>query len=124
MKLFVYDFIILHRSDKLNSIDASFRRLDYKRKNEFINRLLLTLQKKLALVKRLCNFIFQVICNVYEEKIHLSKYDFETTKIHSINALKFNNLIIHVKQNLQIIMTVAIQKTYLNIIYTSKRKNS
>ena len=81
------------------------------------------MQKKLALIKKLRNFIFQVICNVYEEKIHLSECDFETTKIYSINILKFNNLITHAKQNLQIIMTVTIQKTYLNIIYILKRKN-
>ena len=58
MKLFVYDFIILHKLNKLNSINASFRRFNYKKKNEFINRFLFTLQKKLALIKELRNFIF------------------------------------------------------------------
>ena len=58
MKLFIYDFIISYKLNKLNLINAPFERFNYKRKNEFINRFLFTLQKKLALIKKLRNFIF------------------------------------------------------------------
>ena len=43
MKLLAYDFTILHRSSKINFVDASFKRSDYRVENESINRLLFTL---------------------------------------------------------------------------------
>ena len=44
MKLSTFDFVISHRSGKINSVDASSRRPDYKDENESLNRLLLMLQ--------------------------------------------------------------------------------
>ena len=43
MKLLMFDFFIIYRSEKTNSVDALSRRSNYKSENESLNRLLLTL---------------------------------------------------------------------------------
>ena len=43
MKLFIFDFIISHKLNKMNFIDTSSRRLNYKSENELINKFLFIL---------------------------------------------------------------------------------
>ena len=69
MKLFSFNFFISHRSSKINLANASFRRLDYKNKNQTINKILLILQQKLIKIKSLINLIFIVIRATYKENI-------------------------------------------------------
>ena len=51
MKLAIYDFEIKHQSEKINFVDASSRRFDYKNVNTKVHRLLFTLQHKLVMLK-------------------------------------------------------------------------
>ena len=48
MKLAVYNFMILHHSEKSNPADALLRQPDYQKKEQMINYFLLSLQQKLA----------------------------------------------------------------------------
>ena len=57
MKLIFFDFIINHRSKKINFVDVSSKRFDYyNEKNIELHKLLLILQKKLQMIE-----IFRVV---------------------------------------------------------------
>ena len=51
MKLIAYNFVIKHRANKINFVDASFKRSDYKNVITEITKLLSTLQKKLSKIE-------------------------------------------------------------------------
>ncbi len=65
MRLLIYNFEIVHKSEKTNSINALSRQFDYKNENIFANHLLLTLQRKLTRIESLNNSIFVAIRELY-----------------------------------------------------------
>ncbi len=65
MKLLICNFEIIHRSEKINLIDASSRWSDYKNENISVNHLLLILQRKLTRIESLNSFIFVAIRKLY-----------------------------------------------------------
>ena len=65
IKLFIFDFVISHKSNKSNLIDAPSKRPNYKNENEFMNKFLLTLQQKLVLIKNLTDPVFKIIKTIY-----------------------------------------------------------
>ena len=75
VKLAAFDFVIMHRSNKINLINASSRHPDYIQIiNESIDRLLSILQRKLAAMSAIIfKFLMiisclEIICHVYEEQ--------------------------------------------------------
>ena len=70
--MIVYDFEIFHRFDKSNSINASFRRLDYEEISSLNIKLLSTLQNKFAL-----SFIDEISMTQSERKNFVMSFQFE-----------------------------------------------
>ena len=68
MKLFVYNFIIFYKLNKIILINTLLKRLNYRNKNTAINYLLLTLQQKLTKIKNLNEFVFKIVRNVYNTR--------------------------------------------------------
>jgi len=96
MKLLICNFEIAHRSEKINSINASSRQFDYKSENISANCLLLTLQRKLTRIESLNSFIFIVIRELYCIRVI---NDVEKTFVHSISMNRYSAE--HVKSRLQ-----------------------
>ncbi len=96
MRLLICNFEIAHRSEKINSINASSRWSDYKNKNISANHLLFTLQRKLTRIESLNNFIFVVIRELY--CIQMIN-DVKKMFIHSINMNRYSAE--HVESRLQ-----------------------
>ncbi len=96
MKLLICNFEIAHRSEKINSIDASSRQSDYKNENISANHLLFILQRKLTRIKSLNNFIFVAIRELYCIRVI---NDVEKTFVHDISMNRY--LAEHVESKLQ-----------------------
>ncbi len=96
MRLLICNFEIAHRSEKINSINASLKQSDYKNKNIFVNHLLLTLQRKLTRIKSLNNFIFVAIRELYYIRVI---NDVEKTFVYSISMNRYSAE--HVESRLQ-----------------------
>jgi len=78
VKLIVFDFVILHKSDKINFVNASLRCSDYiKIINENIDKFLLTLQKKLTTMSTTISkslmiiSYLEIVCQTCEEWINI-----------------------------------------------------
>ncbi len=63
--LLICNFEIAHKSEKINSINASLKQFDYKNKKISANHLLLILQRKLIKIESLNSFIFIAIRELY-----------------------------------------------------------
>ncbi len=87
IRLLIYNFEIMHKSEKTNSINALLRWSDYKNENIFANYLLLTLQQKLTRIKSLNNFIFIMIRELYCIQVI---NDVEKMFIHSISMNRYS----------------------------------
>ena len=96
MRLSICNFEIMHRSEKINSINALSRWFDYKNENISANHLLLTLQQKLTRIESLNSFIFIMIKELYCIWVI---NDVEKMFIHSISMNKYSAE--HVKSRLQ-----------------------
>jgi len=84
VKLTVFDFVIFHRSSKINLINVSLRHSDYiKIISENIDRFLSTLQKKLATMSAtMFKFLtiiscLKTVCQAYEEWIDMKFRKFQ-----------------------------------------------
>ena len=108
MKLSSFDFFISHRSGKTNPADAPSRRPDYKDENQTINKMLPTLQQKLAKIEGLTNPIFAAIRAAYGEDVS----DTSNTMGNMVQACA--------KHTLGALMTAAVQETYLNAVHPSR----
>lgn len=131
MKLSPYDFLISHRPGKTNPADAPSRRPDYKGENESINRLLSTLQQKLARIKSLSNFILAAIKAAYKDSVGYThrKYGFNSEYLVALNSLSMDKSPLATgpreevsvkKAILENLMTAAVQETHLNAIHSSR----
>ena len=109
MKLAGFDFFISHRPGKTNPADAPSRRPDYKGETLAINKLLPTLQQKLAMIGSLSNPIFAAIRTAYGSA---------TDDVVAKCAGRTDQT--PVKTALGSLMTVAVQKTYLNTVHHSR----
>ncbi len=96
MRLSICNFEIAHKSEKINSIDASSRRSDYKNENIFANHLLLTLQRKLTRIESLNSSIFIAIRELYCIWVI---NNVEKTFVHSISMNRYSAE--HVESRLQ-----------------------
>jgi hypothetical protein len=121
MQLLIWNFIIVYKSEKINSINASLKWFNYKVENIFANHLLLTLQQKLTRIKSLNNFIFIVIREIYCIYV---KNEIEKIFIHNVNEDVNKHSAMHVRNMLLKTMIIMMQKTYLNKVYFSKNLRS
>ena len=96
MRLLICNFEIVHKSEKINSINVLSRWSDYKNENISANHLLLTLQRKLTRIESLNNFIFVTIRELYYIQII---NDVEKMFVHSISMNRYSAE--HVKSRLQ-----------------------
>ncbi len=96
MRLLICNFEIMHRSEKINLINASLKWFDYKNENIFANHLLLTLQRKLTRIESLNSFIFIAIRELYCIQVI---NDVEKMFIHSISMNRYSAK--HVESRLQ-----------------------
>ena len=109
MKLSSFDFFISHRSGKTNPADAPSRRPDYKDENQTINKLLPTLQQKLATISSLANPILTAVCAAYGSDVGYT------------SAKSTGNVVrAHAKASLGTLMTAAVQETCLNAVHPSR----
>ncbi len=96
MRLLICNFEIAHKSEKINLINVSLRRFDYKSENISVNCLLLTLQRKLTRIESLNSFIFVAIRELYCIWVI---NNVEKTFVHSISMNRY--LAEHVESRLQ-----------------------
>ncbi len=96
MRLSICNFEIAHKSEKINSINASSRWSDYKNENIFANHLLLTLQRKLTRIESLNSSIFVAIRELYCIQVI---NDVEKMFVHSISMNRYSAE--HVESRLQ-----------------------
>jgi len=117
MQLLIYNFIIVHKSEKINSIDASSRQFNYKVENISANHLLLILQQKLTRIESLNSFIFVAIKEIYCIYV---KNEIEKIFVHSVNEDVSKHSAMHVRSMLLKTMIIAKQKMHLNEVHFSK----
>jgi hypothetical protein len=121
MQLSICDFIIAHKSEKINLINASSRWFNYKVENISANYLLLILQQKLTRIESLSSFIFIAIRKIYCIYV---KNEIEKISVHSVNENVSKHSAMHVKSMLLKAMIIAMQKMHLNEIHFSKDRIS
>ena len=132
MKLSMFDFFITHRPGKTNPADAPSRRPDYKDENKSMNRLLPTLQQKLASIGSLVSPIFSAIRIAYGQGKgyeHASRsctdeYPFAVNSLnmgaqHCLEAGKEEEVVSQ-RATLANLMTAAIQETHLDAVHPSR----
>ncbi len=96
MRLLICNFEITHKSEKINSINASLRQFNYKNENISANHLLLTLQRKLTRIESLNSFIFIVIRELYCIWVI---NDVEKMFVHNVSERRYSAK--HVESRLQ-----------------------
>ncbi len=121
MQLSICNFIIAHRSEKTNLINASSRWFDYKVENISANRLLLTLQQKLTRIESLNNFIFVAIRDIYCTCV---KNEIKKMFVHSVSENTRKCSAMHVRSMLLKAMIIAVQKMHLDEVHFSKDRIS
>ena len=109
MKLSSFDFFISHRSGKTNPADAPSRRPDYRSENQAINKLLPTLQQKLATISSLANPILAAVRTAYGSDVG---YTSDKSTGNVVQA--------YVKASLGALMTAAVQETCLDAVHPSR----
>jgi len=117
MQLSICDFIIAHKSEKINLINASLKQFNYKVKNISANHLLLTLQQKLTRIESLSSFIFVAIREIYCIYV---KNEIEKISVHSVSEDVNKHSAMHVRSMLLKAMIIMMQKMHLDEIYFSK----
>jgi len=110
-----------HKSEKMNSIDASLKQFNYKVENISANHLLLILQQKLIKIESLNNFIFVAIKKIYSTYV---KNEIEKISVHNVSENVNKCLTIHVRSMLLKTIIIAMQKMHLNEIHFSKDRIS
>lgn len=131
MKLSPYDFLISHRPGKTNPADAPSRRPDYKGENESINRLLPTLQQKLARVGSLSNPILAAIKAAYGDSVGYTHGQHGPNSEYpvALSSLSMDKSPLDTgpreeasakKAMLKNLMTAAVQETHLNAVHPSR----
>lgn len=132
MKLSTFDFIITHRPGKTNPADAPSRRPDYKGENESLNRLLPTLQQKLAMIGSLTSPIFAAIRTAYGqaesyEGAKRTPSNEYPSAIHSLVASAQHHPdagrmeeVTAPRATLVDLMTAAVQETHLDTVHPSR----
>jgi hypothetical protein len=121
MRLSICNFIIAHRSEKTNSINALSRQLNYKVKNISANHLLLILQQKLIRIESLSSFIFIAIREIYCIYV---KNEIEKIFVHSVSENTSKHSAIYVRSMLLKAMIIMMQKMYLDKIHFLKDRIS
>jgi hypothetical protein len=121
MQLLICDFIIVHKSEKTNSIDALLRQFNYKVENISANCLLLTLQQKLTRIESLSSFIFIAIREIYCTCV---KNEIERVSVHNVSEDASKHSAMYVRSMLLKIMIAAMQKMHLDEIHFSKSRIS
>ena len=109
MKLASFDFFISHRPGKTNPADAPSRRPDYKDENLAINKLLPTLQQKLAMIGSLSSPIFAAIRTAYNQSTDCAMEPCNGSGTKTAARTRLGSL-----------MSTAVQETYLNAVHHSR----
>ena len=119
MRLSGFDFVVQHRAGKYNPADAPSRRPDYKDENHSLNMLLPTLKQKLAVGATSRDPILAAIQTSYQTEVVASA----ETAIRSVYAGEAMGSV-DVHRTLLGSMTVASQKTCLDTVHPSRRRDS
>ena len=109
MKLSSFDFFISHRSGKTNPADAPSRRPDYRDENHAINKLLPTLQQKLANIGSLSSPIFTAVETAYRPSVG-----------NTLDESAGSTSPVQAKAALKTLTTAAVQETYLSAVHQSR----
>ena len=116
LTLIIYNFEIFYRFNKINSINESSKRFNYK-KNSLLNiRLLLTLQNKLTLL------LIEIKISITQNKRKMSNLIFESLiYISNIVKIVYNETSLqNIKNQIQINFVLIFQLTNVTIIILKK----
>ena len=121
MKLTFFDFIIVHRSRKTNSANASSRRSDYEEFKTIMKILLFTLQNKLFMLRTLIAkdmLLLEKICSKVAFALRLKRYQSRIETLESNNdetsayirrdLEKFSKMIVEIVDCKQLVSRVII----------------